>query len=143
MLMLVFPWHLETSVFSVEFTEPATFQRDRFEAQFRFVRDCVAQVNAEKSIAGNTFFRGGRNPNCKNRKCESLYYSNFQSKRLFQNMSPDIRERSRTEDDSDSWEGILKVLELTTINIHKLESCQGVLHLPGGSHLPHLHLVLP
>lgn len=58
-------------------------------------------------------------------------------------MSPDIRERTRTEDDSDTWEGILKVFELTTINIHQLESCQGVLHLPGGGHLPHLHLVLP
>ena len=37
-------------------------------------------------------------------------------------MSPDIRERTRTEDDSDTWEGILKVIELTTINIHQLES---------------------
>ena len=44
------------------------------------------------------------------------YDSNFRSKRLFKNMSPDVRERSRTEDDSDTWEGILKVFCIT-INI--------------------------
>ena len=48
----------------------------------------------------------------------SQYDSNFRSRRLFQNMSPDVRERSRTEDDSDTWEGILKVFYIN----HRLES---------------------
>ena len=59
-------------------------------------------------------------------------------------MSTDIRQREKSEDDSDTWEGVLKVINVISSFFLSNSSCfVGVLYDPGGGHFPHLHLVLP